>query len=253
MDKTATTPTSSGLRRRHWFQFSLRTLLIVMLVIGVSLGLLVNRARRQREATSAILKAGGSVLYDYQKIADASKPNGFNPKAAPPGPDWLRNLVGAESFQEVVNVSLRDQPITDEDLEELEKLPKLEGLDLTNTQVTSAGLVHLAGLTTLRSLGLWNTQVDDAGLQHIAHLHRLWQLNLDGTRVTDAGLMYLGGLTNLEEWLGLADTEVTDAGLEHLTGLTKLRNLNLRLTKVTEAGVQKLHRSLPKTHISYGP
>jgi hypothetical protein len=234
------------------FRFALRTLFAAVAILAVCLGWYVNRARRQREAASAVLHVGGTLLYDYQK-ADAYKPNVFNPKAPPKGPEWLRKLVGAEYFDNVTMVSLRDKPITDDDLKELKKLPKLENLDLSNTHVTSAGLVHIGELKKMKYLSLWNTQVDDDGLRYIADFKKLYALILDGTHVTDEGLKHLEGLTNLEEWLGLVGTDVTDAGLKHLEGLAKLRSLNLRQTKVTAEGVRELKRALPNTDISYGP
>lgn len=243
--------TQAHAKRRNWIQFSLRALLAVTAVLGVWLGIRVNAARRQREAVSHVLNVGGSVSYDYHKV-DADKPNMFNFKASPPGPDWLRRVLGDEYFQEVVRISLRDKPVTDDDLKELKQFSKLENLDLSNTRITSAGLSHLVELTNLKCLSLWNTRVDDTGLQHLEHLKNLRQLILDGTQVTDAGIKHLEHLNELHEWLGLVDTEVTDAGLEHLVAFTKLKHLNLRRTKVTEDGVRKLQESLPTTDISHG-
>ena len=55
--------------RRRWFQYSLRTLLVlvtVLCVFCVWLGLVSERARKQREAVAAIEAMGGVVYYDYQ-------------------------------------------------------------------------------------------------------------------------------------------------------------------------------------------
>ena len=57
---TATTTTSKP--RRRWLQFSLRTMLVLMLVLGVAFGWFaykVEQARAQREAVEAIEKLGG--------------------------------------------------------------------------------------------------------------------------------------------------------------------------------------------------
>ena len=56
------------IKRRRWFRFSLRMLLVVVTVLCVWLGFKVNAARRQKEAVEAILKAGGQVSYDYQLV-----------------------------------------------------------------------------------------------------------------------------------------------------------------------------------------
>ena len=238
--------------RLHRPKFKIRSLLLITAVIGGVLAFYVHRVQRQRQAVSRISDLGGSVKYDYQK-ASRDHANVFDPKATAPGPGWLRQAVGKEFFQDVVMIDLAGKPVTDEDLKELKKLPKLENLNLSNTRVTSAGLVHLAELKNLKELYLWNTQVDDDGLRHLAKLTRLQSLLLDGTRVTDAGLKHLEGLKELDEWLGLVGTGVTDAGLVHLKGLTKLQQVNVRQTRVTDAGAKELQKSLPNAWISYGP
>jgi hypothetical protein len=42
-------------------QFSVRTLVVVTLLVGIGLGIVANRARRQPEAFRAILRVGGTV------------------------------------------------------------------------------------------------------------------------------------------------------------------------------------------------
>src|SRR5437879_1241885 len=95
---------------RPWLQFSVRTLVIVSLLVGVGLGIIADRARRQWEAVSAISRVGDTVWYDYQK-ASGDRPNVFDPKAAAPGPEWLRRLIGPEFFQDVVMVNLKGKSI----------------------------------------------------------------------------------------------------------------------------------------------
>ena len=74
MTTNHTTPSKP---RRRWFQFSLRTLMVLVTVLCVWLGLVSERARKQREAVAAIEALGGWVWYDYQ-----------NSGQEPPGPKW---------------------------------------------------------------------------------------------------------------------------------------------------------------------
>ncbi|HEV2969088.1 MAG TPA: hypothetical protein VGY55_03800 [Pirellulales bacterium] len=210
-------------RKRHWFQFSLRSLLIFTLICAIPcawLGRNVERKRRDREAVDAIVKLGGSVVYDYQ-IDRSGKPI---PGAEPPGPDWLRKLLGENLFSEVALVSL------------------------DGTKVTDAGLVYLRDLTQLETLYLISNNVTDEGLVNLEELRQLKELNLSGTRVGDAGLVHLKGLTRLKK-LWLVVTHVTDAGLIHLNGLNQLQDLELGGTTVTYAGVNDLQKALPKCKI----
>ena len=83
--------------RRRWFQYSLRSFLILLTVFAVWLGVVVNRAREQREAVKAIEALGGVVLYDWEF-------NGLplpTVRENPNGPHWLRQLVGDDFFQDV--------------------------------------------------------------------------------------------------------------------------------------------------------
>ena len=52
--------------RRH-LRFSLRALIVFVLVTGGWLGWTVHRARVQREAVAAIVKASGAVVYDWER------------------------------------------------------------------------------------------------------------------------------------------------------------------------------------------
>ncbi len=50
----------------HRFRFSLRSLMIVIGIVGGGLGWIIHRAQVQRDAVAAIGRAGGFVLYDWQ-------------------------------------------------------------------------------------------------------------------------------------------------------------------------------------------
>ena len=197
------------------FQFGILALLLLVVVVAIPFSWLATEmkwANKQREAVEEITRASGTVSYDYQ-----SDPSGnVIPGAKPPGPPWLRKLLGDDLFVSVTRCSLDQSEISD------------------------AGLEHIGGLTELRTLSLGNTTVSDAGLQHMEGLLQLQELLLGGTNVTDAGLEYLKGLTQLR-WLGVGRTKVSDAGLKYVKGLTRLQRLDLWGTKVSDAGLRHLN------------
>ena len=201
------------------FQFSIRSLLVLTVAVAIPcswLAVEMKEAREQRAAVEEIRKLGGGVyaLYDYE----------FTSTQQPPGPVWLRRLLGDDCFVSVVKVMLADTRITDVWLGRLKGWTRLQELELSKSKITDAGLKHLKGLTQLR------------------------QLFLGGTKVTDAGLEHLRGLMQLQD-LRLNGTQVTDAGLECLKGLPQLRVFVLDGTHVTDAGVQRLRQALPKCYI----
>ena len=240
--------------RRRWYQYSLRTLLIFVTLVGCGFGWLGSKVReaRQQEAVLALIwNNGGSVFYDYQWDPQGKQ---LLPNATPPGPAWLHALLGDDCFRHVSGVffdpynNTTQSTVSDADLEQYKVLSRLEFLTIGGPEVTDRGLAHLSGMTQLKGLALIYTKVTDAGLESLKGLTRLEQLGLSYMIVTDAGLESLKGLTQLEA-LDLSKTKVTDKGLESLKGLTQLKFVNLDYTLVTDRGVAKLHNALPNCHL----
>ena len=153
-------PIALVFRRR--FQFTIRSLLLLTLIVstwGSWFGVEMRAAKRQNEAVGVIEKLGGGVHYDWSG----------NPNPQPPGPAWLRRVLGEDFFATV------------------------DGAFLEGSQGTDGDMENLKGLTQLRYLVLSDTQVTDAGLEHLKRLPQLYILSLDSTQVTDAGLENLKG------------------------------------------------------------
>ena len=173
-------------RKRRWFQFSLRTLLLFTVVCAIGCAWLARRVERkskEREAVEAIVRLKGEVFYDYQL--------GAVEDVKPSGPAWLRKLLGENFFSEVDAAFLYDPDITDVELTNLEGLTELQTCVVTGNKVTDAGLVNISGLTHLQ------------------------MPRSSGDKITDAGLVNLRGLTQLQE-LDLRDTLVSDKGVNDL-------------------------------------
>jgi len=235
--------------KRRWFQYSLRTLLLLMLLASIGMSwfaVKMQRARRQREAVEAIEKLGGWVRFDYQ--VNQSIVLASSPPPQPPGPEWLRRVLGDDFFAKVVSADLHNTQATDAWLEHLDGLPHLQQLNLMGTPVSDAGVQHVERLGELRVLSLDSTQVTDAGLDRLRGLGQLQLLLLCNTKITDAGLMRLKGLRQLQS-LWLYGTSVTDAGLEHLKELSHLQHLELSRTQVTDEGVKRFQHVMPNCRI----
>ena len=271
---------------QRYLRFSVRGMIVVVLVSGGGLGWfahLARQARIQRNAVAAITKLGGSALYDWQFEGNQlrlKKGTNIISNEVPGWPKWLVDRLGVDTFGSVTQVSFRrlpmepspdefdevlaqigqlsrlkfltfiDAPVTDAGLAHLEGLSNLESFMLRGrNEVTDAGVAHLARMTTLKGLYLENSRISDAGLSYVSGLTGLETVNLGGTQIGDAGLAHLNRLTRLEN-LGLDGTKVTDAGLALLTGLKKLSRLYLSGTQVTDAGVQELQQALPNLKIA---
>src|SRR5262249_2001048 len=119
--------------RRRWLRYSLRTLLVAVTILCVWLGLKVNSARRQREAVATLTRSGADVSFDYQTANNAT------PDASPPGPAWLRNLIGDDYFTTANFVSFERRTIHREDLLQLGRLLGLKALVLIDTRIVNDG------------------------------------------------------------------------------------------------------------------
>ena len=142
--------------RRRWYQYSLRSLMLVVLFASLGMSwyaVRMQRARQQKEAIEEIRKFGGYAVYDY-RVEQFGTPL---PHASPPEPAWLRDLLGEDFFSTAVYVSFSPSS-NDAGLAHLNGFTKLQTLDLTLTQVTDAGLEHLKGLTRLETLNLYGAE-----------------------------------------------------------------------------------------------
>jgi hypothetical protein len=166
---------------RRRFQFSIRSLLVLVFVVALPCSWLGVKIEQQREVT-AMREAGWLVNFE------------------PEGPPWLRKVLGVELAGNVVYVG-NICSATDADLERLKAFPHLRRVE--------------AGSFDVRSACQRGGPITDAGLQHLRGLNELKDLSLAGTRITDAGLQQIRTRTTLEE-LGLSDTQVTSEGVAKL-------------------------------------
>ena len=94
---------------RWRFQFSLRSLLLLVVVVALPFSWLaaeMQQARRQGEAAAAIEKLQGIVFYDWQFDADGN----LLPVAKPLGPIWTNNPLENHFFSDVVAVGWKVVP-----------------------------------------------------------------------------------------------------------------------------------------------
>jgi hypothetical protein len=213
--------------RRRWLQFRLKTIFVVVAIVAVPCGLFKwkwDRKQAERRAVAEIKKVGGSVAYDWQVIviegnrasAETLRRLKQGQRPEPPGPAFLRKLLGDDFLAHVVQVQFPYVEIDDSDLVWLDSLPDVERLDVRNKKsITDTGLEHLQHLSRLRYLVLNNTKATGVALRHVKRARGLRVLGLQSLPITDADLRQLEAFPDLEE-LVLYGTEVTNEGVEEL-------------------------------------
>ncbi len=262
----------SPTRRLRWYQFRLRSLLLLMTLLVLTLGAWriyispqVARYRRQQQTIELIEKLGGS----YE---------------ATPAPDWLRRLTG-EDFKDVGLVDLADSDAPDAYIDQVAALPKLEMLAVGGEKFTDEHLQRLQGTKALRGLVLDSADVTPAGVEALKRSLPDLDLHLSPRRLIAAKPFAISGFSGdiggthdeLRQRLGLkffqiypseitlqvaaADDPrlrqlwqlnglllqltmngqgVTDDSLRHLERLTDLWRLYLKGSPLTDAGLPRL-------------
>ena len=141
-------------RKRRWYQFRLRTLLIGVLLLSLPLSWFAVRMERAR-AVQDVLRLGGTVGFRLVEVHWSERL------------PWVRGLLGEDFFDEPQLVSFQYNRITDADLVCIEDLITLDYLDLYGTQITDAGLEHIKGLANLKELDVRRTQVTPEGVKRL--------------------------------------------------------------------------------------
>jgi hypothetical protein len=136
--------------RRRWLRLSLRELIVFVLIIGGCLGWIahiVRSTQRQLAAVAAVMKVGGSVLYDWQfEGGEVRVKPGTNTISdeVPGWPTWLVDRLGSDYFGDVTQVSISGfSPPSgeiDDALAFVGQLARLTHLTLVESPVTDTGL-----------------------------------------------------------------------------------------------------------------
>jgi hypothetical protein len=270
---------AESLRRHRWLSFSVKTLLLLVLVSSVAfawMGMRLQKARRQREAVATIEQLGGQVRYEYQE----------DKWDQPSGPEWLRDLLGRHVFDRVVRVEFSTTGVPNDRVTDLSFLSGIDHLRLLYLDRTAVrDISMLADKKELRFLSISHTQIGD--LSPLTNLHNLETINFSRTNVSDlsplakhrlkrvwmrgtevSDISALAGMDSLIlldlyktkvsdiaplstaknlETLSLNWTEVAD--VEPLVGLKKLKSLDVGRTSITAESVVELMKVLPKCQL----
>jgi len=147
--------------KRRWYQFSLRTLLVVVLVLSpffAWVGWELEKTRREQAVVGTIEAFGGWVEY-------------HEPNLPPRIAQYFRRTQKVDMqlpFSVTRDGSLAFHPtIDDNSMTLFEGFTGLEELNLQWTDITDSGLEHLRGLTNLKKLDLSASRVTPEGVEEL--------------------------------------------------------------------------------------
>jgi hypothetical protein len=216
-------PASLAGKRRGWrrlSRFSLRSLLVATTLLGLGLGIGVDRANRQRRAVAAVQAIGGYVSFAQGHSTAEPPEKKWRPAWAPA---WIPDHY----------------------------LERAEGVWVPGS--TATDFSFLADLPTLETACLMNCPgFHDADLGYLVRSKGLRLVSLIGSGVTSAGLAEFENLPRLRI-LQLRDTRIDDSAVEHLRKLQSLAELDVFNTDISRAGIAQLARDLPDCQLFQRP
>lgn len=162
-------------------RFSVRTLLVMVVMIAICVVILerISRGARERWHIEAELRGMGAYYVAFNE--------GDNK------PDWvsfagtLKSLQVAR-FRSFKQIDFTDVRMTDESARNIAALEYIEILHLTNCDVSDAQIDLLAGTGRVEILRLNGSPITDDAIPAIASIAGLKSVDLSGTLVTDKGV-----------------------------------------------------------------
>lgn len=248
-------------RKRRWLRFSLRGLLIVVFLLAVPLawlGAKINTGRRETAYAAAVWKAGGQARFDYNAYA------GSCIAMQPKGPWLLRAVLGKNIFSRICLVDLSGVedvgglvggleklsqldtltlpagPQSDELIDSVARLSRLQELTLNGSEVTPLQMRRLLACDSLGHLELRGASAADEILAELAHAEHLSSVSVISGTTTDDGMKSLSEIKSLY-FLEIRDLPaVTNQGFQYLAKSPSLELARIRGTQITEACVGDL-------------
>jgi hypothetical protein len=169
---------AAGLLFRWRFQFSLRSMLVLVVIVALASGWLATDLKKAREQSELVQELPAGVMYDWEFGNSLA----WIPNAQPPTQAWLRALLGEEFFADAVDVHIAN--CADATLKKINRFTEIRRLAVNGTGVTDVGLENVKGLTRLQQLSLQDTKVTVGGLKQLGCLKDLRNLLIYGPGVT---------------------------------------------------------------------
>ena len=251
-------PAKKKLPRRRWFQFSLRTLLLMMLVFGCGLGWFTAKRRQAQQAWKRIadaekqdvtLYSAGDDVY-YGKIShQGTRFEQWLGISMPTPPECAKISLSRYNSKEAISqlanfpviadIRVNAVSISDDDFELLAGEKRLTTLYIALS--SPLNLTLLTGMSSLVDLKIVSSRcMTDDAVQSIPDLPSLTILAIRDCPITGANLSHLATACPQLESLSLRNTKLNEHEMLELEKLSHLKQLDLMYTQLTDDGMAHL-------------
>jgi Leucine-rich repeat (LRR) protein len=155
-----------------------------------------------------------------------------------------KSLQHLTKLKNLRDLTISNNPVTDEDLVFVQKLPSLRKFSCECEKLTNRSLDILSVCRQLEELNVSESGVSDEGLESLRPLKQLRKLMIAGTKVRGHGLAALAELPALED-LTISSLPIDDSHVDLLLRCKNVKSIDICDTKITKAGAKKLLDNLP--------
>ncbi len=236
--------------RRRWLQYSLRAILLLMLVVAVSawwFSVELGKARREEQAIAALQDEatyGLSIGYAHQRNEDGA----YNPSVTADNYGTFREWLGDAFFDEPRAVNFSGEAFSDDAALRLRDLPTLEVLSISTMREpvsleaaqSIAALSHLTRLEIMTSR--WEFSSESlAALAPLPELENFVRVGVGSYTASDVE-QFVVGKSKLR-WLQFSGCEFQPGAAAALAQLPSLQVLNLSSSQLTFADMEAFAES----------
>lgn len=183
MDVTVAEKKTAPRKRSRLVQFSLRSLVMLMVIAGVGVGWVGSLIRFAREKESA-----AELLRESQVgVTYVLKPQ----STLVPANEWTRKVFGRQFFEQVSELQTREFEAASI-LNRIKLFPHLQKVLFNNTFANDETFRYLGKCRDLTVVYAGGTAVTDKGVKELHELQRLEKLVLWDTRIGDEAIDALG-------------------------------------------------------------